>query len=263
MILSFAVCNAAVVPLRKEPSHRAEQISQLLFGERAEVLISEAGDWAYVRCLWDDYEGWCKLTQLRLLTKKEFYKSPKYIVAGHTSRLVFDEGEMLLPLGAELFGMKTGHISVHGEKGRFKGKKEVMSELRQDAAIVRETAMSYLHAPYQWGGRVGQGIDCSGLSQVVLKMTGTKIARDASQQVLQGETVAFLQEAVCGDLAFFDNAEGRINHVGILIDSNTIIHATESSGAVVLDKIDQQGIVSRIHRRRTHSLRMIRRMFTS
>src|SRR5690349_8010668 len=108
MILSYAVCNTAVAPLRKEASHRSEQVSQLVFGERAEILITEPGDWAYVRCFWDDYEGWCKLTQLKLLSKKEFYKAPKYIVAGHGSKLLFEQGELLLPLGAELLGMKAG-----------------------------------------------------------------------------------------------------------------------------------------------------------
>lgn len=261
MVLSFAVCNVSVLPVRKEPSHRSEQVSQLLFGERAEVLSVEANEWAYIRCLADDYTGWCKLTQLQTLTKKEFYKSPKYIVSGHGSRLLFDAGELVLPAGAELYGLKGGAISIHGHTGKWKGKKQVLQELKPVSEEIRNIAVSYLYAPYQWGGRTVMGIDCSGLSQMVMKQAGIRIARDASQQVLQGETVSFLQEAVCGDLAFFDNAEGHINHVGILLDNNTIIHATEVAGQTVMDKIDQQGIVSRIHRKRTHSLRMIKRMF--
>jgi gamma-D-glutamyl-L-lysine dipeptidyl-peptidase len=261
MVLSFAVCHVAVMPLRKEASHRAEQISQMLYGERAEILKIEPNDWAYIRCLWDDYEGWCKLSQLHIIAKKEFAKAPNFIVSGHQSKLIFEEGEMLLPAGADLFGLKKGNILINGNKGKWKGKKRAVKELSPSPEQIQQLARSYLYAPYQWGGRGVSGIDCSGFSQMVMKQCGLSIARDASQQVLQGETISFLQEAQCGDLAFFDNAEGKINHVGILIDNNTIIHATEASGYVVLDKIDQQGIVSRIHRKRTHSLRMIKRMF--
>jgi len=249
------------MPLRKEASHRAEQVSQLLFGERAEILKIEQETWAYVRCLYDDYEGWCKLSQLKIITKKEFNRSPRYIVSGHQSKLLFEEGEMLLPAGSDLFGLKKGKISINLYEGKWKGKKTAVSELTPDPEQLKQIALSYLYAPYQWGGRGLSGIDCSGLSQMVLKQCGIKLLRDASQQVTQGETIAFLQEAKCGDLAFFDNAEGRINHVGILLDSNHIIHATEVAGYVVIDKIDQQGIVSKIYRKRTHSLRMIKRLF--
>jgi cell wall-associated NlpC family hydrolase len=62
-------------------------------------------------------------------------------------------------------------------------------------------------------------------------------------------------------LAFFANAEGRINHVGILLNEQHIIHATETAGQVVIDKIDQEGIVSKLLRKRTHSLRLIKRYF--
>lgn len=261
MVLSFAVCHVAVMPLRREATHRAEQVSQLLYGERAEILKIEPNDWAYIRCLWDDYEGWCKLSQLQIISKKEFNKTPRYIVSGHLSKLVFEHGEMLLPAGADLFGLKKGAVQINGNVGKWKGKKIQVADLQPSEEQIRSLAESYLYAPYQWGGRGLSGIDCSGLSQMVMKQCGLRIARDASQQVLQGETIAFLQEAQCGDLAFFDNTEGRINHVGILIDNNTIIHATDTSGYVVQDKIDQQGIVSRVHRKRTHSLRMIKRMF--
>ena len=103
------------------------------------------------------------------------------------------------------------------------------------------------------------GIDCSGLTQMAFKMCGMSLRRDASQQAEEGEMVGFLQDATKGDLAFFDNADGKITHVGLLIDNTHIIHATDTSGRVVVDKIDSEGIVSVQLKRRTHKLRMIRR----
>ena len=86
---------------------------------------------------------------------------------------------------------------------------------------------------------------------------GIKLKRDASQQAEQGVIVGFLQEGKCGDLAFFDNEEGRITHVGILMDAETIIHA---SGRVRIDKVDTAGIMSSDTGERTHHLRIIKRL---
>ena len=119
----------------------------------------------------------------------------------------------------------------------------------------------YLNAPYLWGGKTPFGIDCSGFTQMVYKLNGHKLLRDASQQATQGEALSFIEESEPGDLAFFDNEEGIINHVGILLNSTTIIHATESSGCVVIDSIDNNGIISRKKRMRTHNLRLVKRYF--
>ncbi len=90
-----------------------------------------------------------------------------------------------------------------------------------------------------------------------------RIPRDAYQQALMGSTVSFLQEAQCGDLAFFDNEEGHITHVGLLLNEHTIIHATDTSGCVVVDAIDNGGIVSRQLRARTHNLRLVKRILNT
>jgi cell wall-associated NlpC family hydrolase len=122
---------------------------------------------------------------------------------------------------------------------------------------VIDVAKFYLNAPYLWGGKSVFGIDCSGLSQMVFRQFGIKLRRDAYQQAEQGELVGFLQEAKAGDLAFFDNNEGRINHVGIMMDNERIIHA---SGKVRIDAIDNQGIFNRELNRYTHKLRIIKRV---
>ncbi len=258
MILSYATCAVSVAPMRKEPQHRSEQVSQLLFGERVEILKLKDDYWAYIRCWADEYEGWCLIGQLRIVSKREFNQAPKFIVPSVGNKLCTDHEILMLPIGALL---KKGAISLGGHKAKYKGKKLLWGSMAPSHEAIEHCAKSFLYAPYLWGGRGVDGIDCSGFTQLVMALNGIAIPRDASQQAQKGETIAFLQEAKCGDLAFFANTEGRINHVGLLLNEHHIIHATETSGMVVVDKIDQEGIVSKSLRKRTHSLRLIKRFF--
>jgi len=99
-------------------------------------------------------------------------------------------------------------------------------------------------------------MDCSGLTQVVMRMHGIHILRNASHQVTQGELVSFLSDAQPGDLAFFDHADGKISHVGMVAEKGYIIHC---SGSVHIDKLDDQGIFSKDLNKYTHDLRLIKR----
>lgn len=261
--LSYASCSVSVAPLRAESAHRSEQVSQLLFGERVEIIeLQAASEWARVRCAWDGYEAWCKTGQLQPISLKDFRRQPRVIVLGHSGRLLMEPGELQLPQGAELTRMKGAVVPVVHAGGRFRGKKLSLSEAVADVDILLETARSYLHAPYQWGGRALDGIDCSGLVQQAFKTIGIPVLRDASQQATMGTEVHFLAEARPGDLAFFDNAEGRITHVGIISQQGAIIHATDTSGRVVEDRIDNAGIISISLKKRTHNLRTIRRILS-
>ncbi|MBL7718744.1 MAG: C40 family peptidase [Flavipsychrobacter sp.] len=261
MVLSFAYCNSSRSPVRLEPSHRSEQVTELLFGERAEILEINDKDWARVKAEWDGYEGWSKLSQLTVVSRKAYNKAPRHLVARNGDKLVFPQSEMWLPMGADLYPLKGGKLTVGNEQGRYKGKKLDYPALELTKDTIKAAALHYLHAPYVWGGRTITGIDCSGLTQMAYKLCGKAIPRDASQQAELGETVDFLQHTHAGDLAFFDNAEGKITHVGLLLNDHTIIHATDAGGCVVIDKIDQGGIISVLHRKRTHNLRLVKRYF--
>lgn len=254
---TFACGNVSVLPIRQEPSHRSEQVSQLLFGEKVEILEELPGQsWVHVRCAHDSYQGWVNATQLLSLDKQKYDRAADFMVTDHQCRLVWPETSAWIPAGAAI---QKGLVSMIGKKARVRGKKVAMADLIATPQFVVEAALPYLYAPYQWGGRTIAGIDCSGLSQMAYQLCGYSLPRDAWQQAEQGEMVDFLQYAQAGDLAFFDNEEGRINHVGILLDATTILHATESGGRVVIDKIDNGGIISVFQRRRTHNLRLVKR----
>jgi cell wall-associated NlpC family hydrolase len=91
---------------------------------------------------------------------------------------------------------------------------------------------------------------------MVYKLAGIRLKRDAWQQAEQGSLIHLVDEARQGDLAFFDNEEGRITHVGLILPNNQIIHA---SGQVRIDNLDHHGIYNGELKKYTHNLRLIRR----
>ncbi|MFM7310155.1 MAG: C40 family peptidase, partial [Flavobacteriales bacterium] len=239
-------CNLPVIPMRFEPNDRSEMTSQILFGERFEIL-DQQGKWHLVRTLHDQYEGWIDSKQQGEGVdhpSNDWVSSPAAIFLESVSgqRILIPGGSLLresFDIAGNTFTTAANSAALH----------------------LRDVAMSYLGAPYLWGGRTILGIDCSGFSQVVYRILGQSIPRDAWQQAGLGEEVSFVDEAQPGDLAFFDNAEGKIIHVGLILDrledSLRIIHA---SGMVRIDTLDHQGIFNQETGEYSHNLRIIKRL---
>jgi len=246
------VAVTAVCPMRSDASHKSEMVSQLLFGEVAEVLES-AKEFTRIKCLYDGYEGWCAKTQLAPIDNKEAFKPVGYVNTWHGLALL-NNTEIHVPVGTPVFpSINAGGYTISFPAGSI-GNLHLAPSVQEQ---IKSTALQYLNTPYLWGGKTNFGIDCSGFTQQVYKQLHIPLLRDAYQQATQGEVVGFLQGAQCGDLAFFDNEDGRITHVGILVDSETIIHA---SGYVRVDKMDNEGIVHSVTGKRTHKLRIIKRL---
>jgi cell wall-associated NlpC family hydrolase len=157
-----------------------------------------------------------------------------------------------------LSAFKNGKAFWRRNSVQFKGKVWDPEEVKINPKQIKQIAFKFLNTSYLWGGKSVFGIDCSGYAQAVYKLLNVYLPRDAWQQAEAGTAVNFLQEAQCGDLAFFDNENGKIIHVGILLNDHEIIH---SSGKVRIDKIDTQGILNLETKQRTHQLRIIKRYF--
>lgn len=249
------VCIVPVCPMRKEPAHRSEMVSQLLFGETAEVLET-ARDFVRLRAFPDGYEGWCQRTQLTAMEAPGSTGHAR-LAAEWVNTLHFNGQEMHIPLGSTIDLPEEGTGMVGPFSCSYQGKRQDPSATQFNTTALVAFAAKYLNVPYLWGGRSIFGIDCSGFAQQVFRFFDVALPRDSYQQAEEGEMVGFLQEAREADLAFFDNAEGRIVHVGILLGPDRIIHA---SGRVRIDPIDNMGIISSDTGERTHTLRTIRRV---
>lgn len=236
--------------MRKENSHQSEMVSQLLYGECYKI-VEKRKNWVKIRLEWDGYEGWIDQNQLNKISRESFDK-----ITQSTLKISIDlvnyittKENLLFPvlIGSDLRGLKT-------LRHRFEGEFERPKKLKKSLI---STAYLFLNAPYLWGGKTLLGIDCSAFTQMVYKINGVKLSRDADQQSLQGQTLSFIEESEAGDLAFFDNAEGKITHVGLLLENHHIIHA---SGTVRIDRIDQSGIFNVETQSHSHKLRFIKKM---
>ncbi|MEP6926936.1 MAG: C40 family peptidase [Ginsengibacter sp.] len=261
--MKYAVCCVPVSPLRCEPSHRSEMVTQLLFGEKS-FIIKNGNDnpiaigWVKIGLKYDAYEGWCQLSHLSEIEEQQFTKIDKDITYGWVSEVDYNGHIMNIPMGSSLSAFKNGKAFRRKNLVHFKGEVWNPEEIKITPKIIKQVAYKFLNTSYLWGGKSVFGIDCSGFAQMTYKFLNKYLPRDAWQQAEQGEVVNFLRQAHCGDLAFFDNDEDKITHVGILLNEREIIH---SSGKVRIDKIDTQGILNLETKQRTHKLRIIKRYF--
>ena len=251
----FGICNLAIIPLRFEPSDKSEIVSQVLFGEHFEIL-EQLKQWSRIKMQYDAYEGWVDSKQYQLISESNYNQlsDAAIILNSDLIEYITSPSNLLLPipLGSSLSFLNNNEINTGGF--HFEGTS--VSGIKDKKGLIN-TAFLYLSAPYLWGGKTPFGIDCSGFTQMVYKLNGYKLLRDASQQATQGEALSFIEESEPGDLAFFDNEEGNIIHVGIIMENNYIIHA---SGKVRIDRLDHLGIYNAEINKHTHKLRVIKKI---
>ena len=255
--MMYLICCVPVSPVRADASHRSEMVSQVLFGEAVQVLEEGQDKWVRVRCLYDRYEGWIT-THVFTEIPEPTANAQSHITADWDNEITINGQRMRIPFGCDLRALQNGNAEWGKYSWSFKGNHLDPQYTKPNEKNIRKLGNLFINTAYLWGGRSVFGIDCSGFVQLIYKACGVPVMRDASQQATQGEGIGFLQEAVCGDLAFFDNHEGKITHVGILLNDHEIIH---SSGKVRIDKIDNQGIINTDTSERTHHLRIIKRYF--
>lgn len=255
-----AICPLAQIPVRIDPSDKSEMVTQVLFGETFNIQ-EEKGNWLLIQTHVDTYEGWIDRKQAHIVTPEFIEKtksSTTHVVAEKTLVCYCKNDSTFILLGKgchlPLLANNTFHL---GEKVYTTTGKGKAIPKKFNASKIAETAMDYLNTPYLWGGRSIMGIDCSGLVQVVYHIRGLDLPRDAAQQAVYGDAIDFIDEAMPGDLAFFDNPSGEIIHVGIIIEPGKILHA---SGQVRIDNIDHNGIYNVEKGSYTHSLRILKRL---
>ena len=251
--MNYGISNLSIVPMRNEAADQSEMVNQVIFGEHFKVLEIRK-KWSKIRLAHDSYEGWiCNKQWIEI--EEDIYKQLDKEVATITTDIldiITKTHHQPIVIGSILPSYKSGHALINNEMYQFDGL-TTPGFIKKDKLV--ENALMYLNAPYLWGGRSPLGIDCSGFTQMVYRLQGVDLPRDAYQQAEVGTTLSFVEESEPGDLAFFDNTEGKITHVGIILEDNYIIHA---SGKVRIDRIDQQGVFNTEIGNHTHKLRLIK-----
>ncbi|UOU99731.1 C40 family peptidase [Chryseobacterium daecheongense] len=235
--MNKGICIVTVAPVRAENSDKAEIVTEILFGESADILEVDK-NWTKIKMHYDGYEGWMDTKQIKPVTEEELSKRKVTIITEDFASVIMNDGKTLLSMGSEVEFPAVASRRSH--------------DVRESIAL---TAKEFINVPYLWGGKSFFAVDCSGFTQLVYKIHNIKLPRDTYQQAEVGEALSFVEESQPGDLAFFENAEGKIIHVGIMLDNQRIIHA---SGKVRIDTLDSTGIFNKELNKHTHKLRVIK-----
>ncbi len=246
--MRYGICPLSVVPVYAAAGGEAPQITQLLYGEVFQMLEARK-HWCRIRAFLDGSEGWIHSDQWREMEEGRYReltaRAPAPCAADLVGHSCTRDG-LLVPV---LIGSSTGNAAELGH--HYEG---AVFELPVQKEALVQTALLYLNSPELAGGRTPFGIDAAGLAQMVYKCSGIALKRDPAGQAAQGTALSFIEESSPGDLAFFDGPDGAINHVGIVMKDNYIIHAF---GRVRIDRIDHSGIFNNELRNYTHPLRVI------
>ncbi|TDU40186.1 SH3 domain-containing protein [Gelidibacter sediminis] len=248
--MPYGIANLSIIPLRIEPADSTELLSQVLYGEIFKVT-ERRKNWSKIRLVYDNFEGWIANNQYLEITETDYET-----LIGLPSRLSGDLLEFIqdqqnqlitIPLGSSLSALNYLNHTYDGY---------ILEGIQSKSNII-DTAFLYRNAPYLWGGKTPFGIDSAGFTQMVYKLNGYQLSRAVEQQAKQGDALSFIEESEVGDLAFFDDNEGQIIHVGIIMPDNYIIHA---HGKVRIDRLDHSGIYNVDTKMHTHKLRVIKKI---
>ena len=251
----YAIVTVPAAPVRKAPNHRREMSNQLFFGEAVQIMAQKDNQWLKVKSLYDGYTGWLTPHLVKGIDAATAMQASSLLASQFLTKIEIVNQSMQVPLGSTLPGLKKKRGVIAGIPYSCASEPINTAIITNKQTQLLENAHQWLNAPYLWGGKTILGVDCSGFAQTQYKLVGLPILRDAWEQALQGRPVASLKKAQPSDLAFFED-KGKVVHVGILLDSKTIIHA---AGKVRIDPIDNRGIISSETGIRTHQLKCIRR----
>lgn len=247
-----AVVPCPVLPLLLRPEEDGERSDELLLGMEAEVLDTPRPGWLRVRTPYR-YTGFVPAHRLlRGRSANPWARRPKAVVSralcdvlsapGLQAPLLLSltRGALLSPTGAPEEGWQ-GTLLPGGRLGYVRADSLAPwppPPVREEQALRRQladTALSYLGAPYRWGGKTPLGIDCSGLVSMAYLLNGVVICRDARLEPgFPVRPVPFPALGV-GDLLYFPG------HVAMYLGNGQFIHATARDGAVAVGSLEPDG----------------------
>ncbi len=235
----------------------------MLFNELCTIL-DEQPRWVRIRLEADGQEGWvdakmiCPMKPEEYAQHREALKTAA-IVAMPMAYAVSENNGQTIPLtaGTQLTKYNDGRFEVLGVGFRIDPSMVITKSLHLNEQNLLQAVRFFLNIPYLWGGKNAMGMDCSGFTQIIMSLFGKNLPRNAPEQATCGRKISRLSKAQAGDLVFFDHKDGKISHVGIVIDPERVIHC---SGRVKVEKLDETGIFNAETGEYSHDLVAIKRI---
>lgn len=223
-------CAAAATAIRSGPDANAEQMDQLLFGERFEVL-EEEGAWLFGQAARDGYVGFVEAAALAPAGPM-----PTHRVAAIRTYAFAEASIKTRASGPFSVNSLVAVDAVEGRLARVAGAGWMTAAHLDPIGVFDEdwaaVAERFLGAPYLWGGRESLGLDCSGLVQQALLACGRACPRDTDQQQALGEAID-AADFGRGDLVFWKG------HVAMGLGEGRIIHANAHHMAVAIEPLTE------------------------
>ncbi|MBK9253924.1 MAG: C40 family peptidase [Saprospiraceae bacterium] len=234
-------------------------VSQLLFGETGEVVEKKNKHWYKIKSVRDSVFGWVSTYQIEMISPENFKKfNDNFSLALEVSHPLINENHSIqILMGSQLNCFDGISLFMSNDKYVYNGQAVNPKEINISNELLIKIARRYLYAPYFAGGRSPFGIDSSGLIQNIYSFFNIVLPRSAFEQAGLGEVVDFSVLSKTGDLAFFHDGDGIVNHVGLVLEDQKILHCF---GMVRIDKIDHFGIYNKTLKKYTHKLRIIKRI---
>ena len=235
------IASVSVADVRKDPSHAAELVTQIICGDEVAPLLRE-GDWVLSR-LDDGYIGWVRSWHLKTRSRSEmeaFGGKARHRVGDNVIQIFEEPDEASPPVGDAV----VGTMVVVEPCGRRGWRRLVLSDGRAGFTPARclaknpahrrvsreklcATGLRFRGIPYLWGGTTPKGFDCSGLIQRIFRLHGVLIPRDTDMQARFGrpKTSGDIGTLDAGDLLFFGKDPSRITHVALYLSDGLFLHA--------------------------------------
>lgn len=258
-----AVVTNAVENMHRRSTGDSDVVSQAILGTNVKLLKKERNadgeDWYEVETP-DTYTGWIIAPALRVLKPGErpYASSGRVFVVSSLLANTYREDSVTKHKPVKVAPV-SAVLEIVGEKGERwleialpcgtrawiqRGDGEIREGPwawpRRPVEEMVALSKRFIGLPYTWGGTSPLGFDCSGFVQLIYKMGGIPILRDADIQMEKSglaEVAKGREQA--GDLVFFGSR--GISHVGLMIDAELFINATTSDAPIVqIDRLKDE-----------------------
>ena len=253
--MGLGICVLSSISVLESPEFSSNRVYELLFGE-AFTIIERKKSWTMIQILDSEIQGWIMEGQFDLVEEiipidYIIDEVGGYAVAGENKTLQIFHGSPI-PENKSIVTSNDNYKILSDLRSTLDGYEE-----ERDREHLENFVASYLNTPFSYKGRTIHGVDNIGLCGLFYRHFGIEIPKDIPSILQLGTTIDFVSEIKGGDLAFFIDDEGTVNHIGIVISDEEVLHVVEK---VRIDSIDNEGIFNHDLEQTTHKLRIVKRL---